>query len=64
MGTEVIAGIYAPQGKLLSAPTDELKPVISGYLQNLEQAGREIATGMKLAESTGKFLEQFSFPII
>lgn len=50
--------IYMPQGKLLKADREDLKPAISGYLKLLEDAGKEIAYNLKLSETTEKLLEQ------
>ncbi|WP_026884284.1 flavodoxin family protein [Clostridium akagii] len=58
MSTEVIGEIYASQGTLLSNKVEELRPIISKYLQGLEKAGREIVTDMRLSEGTKKLLEQ------
>ncbi len=54
-----IAGeIYATQGKLLTAPTEELRPQVQAYLGALEQAGGEIATDRRLSPATGALLER------
>ena len=58
MHTEVIAEIYATQGKLLTAPTEGLESTISKYLQLLEKAGKEIATEKRLSVTTEKLLAQ------
>lgn len=62
MNTEVIGEIYAPQGILLTAKNEKVKPIISNYLQLLEIAGKEIVTDMSLSEGTGKLLEKSFFP--
>ena len=59
MHTELLGEIYATQGKLLSSKTEELQPIITQYMHNLEDAGKEIAINMKLSEETNKLLEQF-----
>ncbi|AEG60972.1 flavodoxin family protein [Desulforamulus ruminis] len=56
--TDLIGEIYAPQGKFLTDPPEELRPALSNYLQLLEKAGNEIATHLKLSDSTNKQLEQ------
>ena len=56
MNTGVIGEIYASQGALLNGQVEELRPIISNYLQALEVAGKEIATDMKLSEETKKLL--------
>ena len=56
MRTDVIAEIYATQGRLLTAPTEELRPAVTSYIQSLERAGAEIATRMKLSETTETLL--------
>lgn len=57
MKTNLIGEIYAVQGKLLSNPTDELRPAIERYLKLLEMAGKEIAMNLKLGESTENLLK-------
>lgn len=58
MHMELIGEIYATQGKFLTDPPEDLRPVVSNYLQLLEKAGKEIATNMKLSATTEKLLEQ------
>ena len=41
----------------------ELQPIIGRYLRHLEQAGREIATGNSISESTRKGLDQDFIPV-
>lgn len=62
INTEVIGEIYASQGALLSTKADEVRPIISSYLQVLETAGREIAADMKLKEETAQLLEKNFIP--
>jgi hypothetical protein len=62
MNTEVIGEIYASQGALLNGQVEELRPIISNYLQSLEIAGREIVTDMKLSEETKKLLKPNFIP--
>lgn len=57
MQTNLIGEIFAVQGKLLSKPTDELRPAIDRYLKLLESAGKEIALNLKLAETTENLLQ-------
>lgn len=57
MNMELIGEIYATQGKLLNDPPENLRPAVSNYLQLLEKAGKEIATGMKLSADTEKILQ-------
>lgn len=57
MNTEVIAEIYARQGRFLTEPTEKLRPSSSRYLELLEKAGKEIATTMSLSASTKSLLE-------
>lgn len=62
MQMELIGEIYATQGKYLASSPEEFQSEIDNYLLLLEQAGREIATDMKLAEETNKKLMQdFTF---
>jgi len=49
MHMELIGEIYAGQGKCLTTPPEELRPVIAAYLKVVEKAGREIAADMKLS---------------
>lgn len=60
--TEVIGEIYASQGALLSTQVNELRPIISAYLQALERAGNEIVMNMTLSEETSKLLERNFIP--
>ncbi len=60
--TEVIGEIYASQGALLSTQVEELRPIISNYLQALEIAGKEIITDMRLSEETKNLLEKNFIP--
>ncbi|MGE5654764.1 MAG: flavodoxin family protein [Bacillota bacterium] len=54
-----IAGeIYAPQGKILAAPPEELRPAALSYLQTLEEAGKELVTDHKLSPRTAALLGQ------
>jgi multimeric flavodoxin WrbA len=56
MQTSLIGEIYAVQGKLLSNPTDELRPAIDKYFKLLENAGKEIVANLKLTETTENLL--------
>jgi multimeric flavodoxin WrbA len=58
MHMELVGEIYATQGKLLTDSPENSYSEISNYLQLLEKAGKEIATNMKLSETTEKLLEQ------
>jgi hypothetical protein len=58
MKTEVLGEFYATQGGLLNIDADELRPVITGYLKTLENAGRQIALGQSVSEETKRLLEQ------
>jgi multimeric flavodoxin WrbA len=58
LGTEVIGEIYASQGALLSTQVEEVRPIISNYLQILEMAGKEVASELLLSANTQKVLEQ------
>ena len=62
MHTEVIGEIYATQGGLLTAPIEDLRPIISNYLKLLEKAGEEIVTTLKISEETDKSLEKNFIP--
>ena len=62
MNTEVIAEIYASQGALLNTQIEEVRLVVSNYLQALERAGKEIITDMRLSEETKKLLERKFIP--
>lgn len=57
MKTEVIGEFYAAQGSLLNTNAEELQPIISEYLKNMENAGREIALDNKVSEETKKLSE-------
>lgn len=63
MGMDLIGEIYAVQGKFLTAPTEELKPALSDYLRLLEAAGKEIASDLKLSDTTKSLLSQNYFSI-
>lgn len=54
MHTEIVGEIYTTQGGLLTAEIEELQPVISNYLNNLQKAGREIVSDLKISEDTKK----------
>lgn len=58
MRMELIGEIYTTQGKFLSAPPEDYKSAVSEYLQLVEIAGKEIATDMKLSDTTQKLLEE------
>lgn len=62
MNTEVIGEFYASQGGLLDTNAEELRPIISEYLKNMKNAGREIVAGNKVSEKTKKLLEQNFIP--
>lgn len=57
MGTEVIGEIYASQGALLSTKVEQVRPIISRYLKDLEKAGKEIVKNMRVSDETKKLLE-------
>lgn len=58
MHTEIAGEIYVTQGKFLTSQEEKLSSIISSYINHLEKAGKEIATNIKLSESTKKILEQ------
>jgi multimeric flavodoxin WrbA len=58
MHMELVGEIYAAQGKFLTAPPDELLPIITDYVHVLEKAGKEIVLDKRLSESTQNLLEQ------
>jgi len=62
INAEIIGEIYATEGALLSIKEGELEPIISNYIKNLEIAGREISTEMKLSPETIKALEKKFVP--
>lgn len=62
MNMELVGEIYATQGKYLASPPDDLMPFVSDYLLLLEEAGREIASEMKLSDKTEKRLLQNFLP--
>lgn len=62
MHTELIGEIYTTQGTLLMNQADGLKPIISEYLNNIQKAGKEIATDMKLSEETKSSLSKSFIP--
>jgi len=62
MKTEVIGEFYAAQGGLLNTSAEELRPIISDYLKNMKNAGREIVVDNKVSEETKKLLEQNFIP--
>jgi multimeric flavodoxin WrbA len=53
MNMELAAEIYATRGKDLNAPPESLSPEVLNYLQQVENAGKEIATDRK---------ERFTYP--
>ena len=59
MQTEVVAEIYATRGWSLSSPKVELRSVMANYLHLLETAGNEIASTMRLSETTERSLGSF-----
>jgi hypothetical protein len=61
MNMELIGEIYATQGKFLNDPPENLRPLVSNYLQLLEKAGEEIVADMKLSADTEKFLQRNFF---
>ncbi|TGE31009.1 flavodoxin family protein [Desulfosporosinus sp. Sb-LF] len=63
MRMKLVGEIYATQGKFLTSPTEELRPIISNYLQLLEKAGAEIATDMKFSPTTYKLLQERNFTL-
>lgn len=62
MHTEVIGEIYTTQGTLLTAEAEGLQPIISQYKKYLENAGKEIATDMKLSQTTKDLLSENFIP--
>jgi len=62
MKAEVIGEFYAAQGSLLNTEVEELRPIISNYLKNLENAGKEIVLDNKVSEKTKKALEENFIP--
>lgn len=62
MKTEVSGEFYAAQGGLLNNNAEELRPIISEYLKNMENAGREIVADNKVSEKTKILLEQNFIP--
>lgn len=62
INTELLCEIYSSQGVLLSVRDGELGAVVSMYLQSLKNAGKEIATNMKLKKETKETLEQKFIP--
>jgi putative NADPH-quinone reductase len=62
MSTEVIGEIYASQGTLLGIQTGDVGQIVSNYLQVLEAAGKEIASGMRLSEKTKELLKPNFIP--
>jgi multimeric flavodoxin WrbA len=58
MQTDLTGEIYAPQGRFLTAATDELRPALTDYLTLLENAGKELSAGMRLSERTAQLLKQ------
>ncbi len=62
MKTEVIGEFYAAQGGLLNTNAEELRPIISEYLKNMKNAGREIVVDNKISEETKKLLERNFIP--
>lgn len=63
MHMELVGEIYATQGKALTSPTEEQRPIISRYLQLLEKAGAEIATNLELSPITDKLLQEQNFTL-
>lgn len=62
MKTEVIGEFYAAQGSLLNTNAGESRPIVSEYLKNMENAGREIVLENKVSEETKKLLERNFIP--
>lgn len=62
LNTKVLCEIYASQGALLSIKDGEIGAITSAYLKNVEKAGREITTNMKLKRETQKALEKKFIP--
>jgi multimeric flavodoxin WrbA len=58
MNMELIGEIYAANGKAFGASPEVLDPRTANFLQLAENAGKEIATGMKLSAVTRELLEQ------
>lgn len=57
MHMKLIGEIYAAQGKFLHETPEKSLPIVTKYLQQLEMAGREIATSMEMSEATKKMLD-------
>lgn len=57
MRTESLGEIYVSQGKYLCDPPQEIRTALSKYLLVVENAGREIATELKISEQTKKLLD-------
>jgi multimeric flavodoxin WrbA len=58
MNMELIGEVYAGQGKYLTTPPENLRTIVSNYLQLLETAGKEIASNKKLSADTERLLGQ------
>ncbi len=58
MHMELIGEIYATNGRLLKETPEELKPALFQFMDNLEKAGYEIGTEMKLTQNTKSFLNK------
>ncbi|HPI20611.1 MAG TPA: flavodoxin family protein [Candidatus Kapabacteria bacterium] len=56
MDTKLIGEIFATQGKMISCPTTELKEIISNYIKELENAGKEIVKSLTISEQRISFL--------
>ena len=54
---ELICEIYATQGKYLSNPPKNMQTEVANYLDLLQKAGKEIATNMKLLDTTEEELK-------
>ena len=54
---ESVGEIYVTRGKYLCEPPQEIRPAVSNYLHAVENAGREIATKLKITEETQKLLD-------
>ncbi|MDU2063304.1 MAG: flavodoxin family protein [Sporomusaceae bacterium] len=62
MKTEVLGEFYATQGGLLRSESDEMAPIITEYLKNLAEAGRQIALGQQVSAEIKRSLEQKFVP--
>ncbi len=57
MRTESLGEIYVTRGKYLSDPPQEIREAVAAYLVAVENAGREIATKLQIADQTRALLD-------